>query len=167
MFLQRFFGNTLSSVNLGRGVVIGGDQEHVDIDDIAADASVFINDKQVKSAAPVKMMSINRGRIFVNGVDVSQEYPASATAPLQVKIEIKGNVGGSVNTVSGDITVTGDIRGSAGAQSVSGNVEVEGNVAGSASSVSGNVQVGGNVSGSASSTSGSVRVAGKKQKREH
>jgi len=94
--------------------------------------SVVIRDGKVivdgKDATPADAKEIN---ITVNGNVDKVEADACQT------ISVTGEVG-NVKTLSGDVTVTGDVKGSV--QTMSGDVDCGGSVAGSVSTMSGDVK---------------------------
>lgn len=107
-------------------------------------ASISINGVSISGGSVV----IRNGKVIVDGKDVT---PADAK---EISITVNGNVNkvevdacktidvtgdvGNVKTLSGDITVTGNVSGSV--QTMSGDVDCGGNVAGSVSTMSGNVK---------------------------
>ena len=103
------------------GVTIFGSGRSV----VIRDGKVIIDDKDV-TPADAKEISI-----MVNGNVDKVEADACQT------ISVTGEVG-NVKTLSGDVTVTGDVKGSV--QTMSGDVDCGGSVAGSVSTMSGDVK---------------------------
>lgn len=60
-----------------------------------------------------------------------------------IKVIIRGNVHGNVETMSGDVYVEGSVD-TGNVSTMSGDLNVTGNVAGSASTMSGSIRMGGN-----------------------
>ncbi len=86
--------------------------------------------------------------VFVDGVKADD----TPVAP-RLDIVVQGPVQ-TLETVSGDVTVQGDVSGSV--TTMSGDVTVSGRVGGSVSTMSGDVRAG-DIAGSASSMSGDIR----------
>lgn len=109
-------------------------------------ASISVNGVTISGLG--RSVVIHDGKVIVDGKDVT---PADVK---EINITINGNVDkveadacqtisvtgdvGNVKTLSGDITVTGDVKGSV--QTMSGDVDCGGSVAGSVSTMSGDVK---------------------------
>lgn len=92
-------------------------------------------------------VTIRNGKVTVDGKDITpdaKEINISVNGNIDrleadacQKISVTGDVGG-VKTVSGDVDVSGDIKGSV--QTISGDVDCGGPIGGSVSTVSGDVK---------------------------
>lgn len=92
-------------------------------------------------------ITIRNGKVIVDGKDVTpdaKEIVITITGDVSTlkvdaceSIAVQGNAG-SVNTMSGDIEVIGNIEGSV--QTVSGNVECGGSIGGRVQTVSGEIR---------------------------
>lgn len=107
-------------------------------------ASININGVTVSGTSIV----VRNGKVIVDGKDVTladvKEINVTITGnvdKLEVDacqtISVKGDVG-NVKTLSGTVTITGDVKGSV--QTMSGDVDCEGSITGSISTMSGNVK---------------------------
>jgi hypothetical protein len=90
------------------------------------------------------------------GITITNTGNGSSESFAAIKL-VTGDVGGSVENLSGDIQC-GSVKN--GASSTSGNIVVKGSVAGSVTSTSGDIQCGGNIDQSVRSTSGDVTCKG-------
>lgn len=154
MFSQNF-GKYANTGNFIGTTFTGSTLPSFDRISIADNMSCFINGVRVAGGQSIEMRN---GVIYVNG---KRHDPNAATAKDKdaynhVTIKIVGNVQGSVKSDSGDVKIIGD---AASASTMSGNLTVEGNISGSASTMSGNLSVFGSVGGSATSMSGNVSSA--------
>lgn len=107
-------------------------------------ATITINGNSISG----RNISINNGKITIDGENITIEDEKTINISVQGDIdklkvdrcnicEVTGNVG-SVKTVSGDVSITGDVSGG-DVTSVSGDVKC-GHVAGKVSTVSGNIK---------------------------
>lgn len=89
------------------------------------------------------------GMVTINGIPVGLEK-----GQVSLQIHIHDDVGDVTVRGSGDVMVTGDVKGDVNTQS--GDVEVSGSVS-KVSTMSGDVDIVGSVSGSVSTMSGDIR----------
>ena len=110
---------------------------------------LFFNGREYRGRT---LNSIN-GRVFVDGKPVDEIEAGVKYSPITIKIE--GNVTGDIDVPYAEkVEITGDLHGSIKTQS--GNIHVGGAVSQDAKTMSGNVVVGGDVHGRASTMSGNV-----------
>ncbi len=102
-----------------------------------------------------KNITIKNNKVIVDGKDVTPDGKEinikilSHIDKIDVdqcnKIEVTGNVG-SIQTTSGDVSVTGDIKGNL--KTMSGDIKIKGSITGNVNTMSGDVEcdnIGGNV----------------------
>ncbi len=123
--------------------------------------AILINGRRYTGSS----VTMRDGQIIIDGKAVNEDEPKDATGkPIVYRdctIVVEGDVTGDLRLEMGIIKVAGNVGGSI--STASGSVTIEkGDVGGSATSMSGNVTVGGDCRGTPSSMSGNVTVLGKK-----
>jgi len=131
-------GSDLSA--LASSVQISSGSEH---------GRMFFNGREYRG----RNLQVTNGKVFVDGKSVEELESGIKYSPLTIKIE--GNVEGDINIPMAEkIEITGDLRGSVKTQS--GNVHAGGSILQDAKTMSGNVVAGGAIHGRASTMSGNV-----------
>lgn len=131
-------------------------------------AIIKVNDKSYVSNSLVTRVTqtisnVNNSQIIINGVDVTPNDKVINISVegnldvLDVSVANQININGDVNSltsVSGDVNVTGIVKGSL--RTTSGDIEC-GNIGGDVNSTSGNIDVSGTIGGSVKTISGDVK----------
>lgn len=92
-------------------------------------------------------ISTSGNKLVINGKTVCE------SSEKILKIEVQGDVQGSIQTASGDIIVDGSVNG--GIETASGDIRIGGDIGGDAKSMSGDISAY-TISGKASTMSGDI-----------
>jgi hypothetical protein len=119
------------------------------LDKILNKVTMIISGKNSYKNYQGNNISINNGRVIIDGVDVTDDNDNKV-----LNITIQGNVE-SISGLVSTLKVTGDIN---NLSSGSGDVDIVGNVNGNIKVGSGDISVRGNVSGSVITQSGDIDI---------
>jgi len=124
--------------------------------------------------ANTRKLEVRKGQIYLDDklwtpppavVGQGDSATAAAGPYRELHVDIVGNVEQGLHSDAGNIHVVGDCGGKV--NTMSGSVTVEGDVTGGGvNTMSGSIDVSGDVSGSATSMSGSIRVSGDNKKKK-